>query len=466
MQYKTIIIIIFSILIVTAKAQSYKKAAIIAGPMPGYTEHTECVIWLQVACAKIITLSYSENGKRWQDKTLGNGNASSCEPFICNFELSGLQMNTSYRYKILLDGVEQQFKYPLIFKTKNLWEWRTDAPDFSFMFGSCNYVNDSIYDRPGKPYGQGTQIFKTMADVQTDFMIWLGDNVYYREADYSSESGMKYRYFHTRKEPDMQKFLASRNHYAIWDDHDFGDDDACKTFEFKDVSRNLFMKYWANKTYGQDGQGIYSSFKWSDAEFFMLDDRWFRDESLLDEVNYFHKSMLGRQQLDWLFNSLKHSKSTFKFICFGGQFLNTQTEKESHNIYQRERAEILKFISEQKINGVVFISGDRHHTELLKYTHKMHDYYSKKTGKKDYEFNYPLYDITSSAISAGSSKIINTAEERNPNRVPNTLVVDNNFCTISVSGAKDQRIVLIKCYNQKSDIKWTYSIKESELRRK
>ena len=74
-------------------------------------------------------------------------------------------------------------------------------------------------------------------------MLWLGDNTYTREADFSSASGIKYRYLHTRSDASLQKFLSRQNNYAIWDDHDFGENDANKTFDLKDVSKECFVNY-------------------------------------------------------------------------------------------------------------------------------------------------------------------------------------------------------------------------------
>jgi alkaline phosphatase D len=112
----------------------------------------------------------------------------------------------------------------------------------------------------------------------------------------------------------------------------------------------------------------------------MLDDRWFRDESEINE-QFDSKAQIGSTQLSWLKNKLVHSRASFKFVCVGGQFLNANTDKESYNLYKKERDEILRFIVDQKISGVFFLSGDRHHTELLK-----NDEVVAKLG-------YPLYDL-------------------------------------------------------------------------
>lgn len=458
MKQKILIFLGLQVLLVAAVlGQTKTPARIVAGPMLGYSTHTECAIWVQTLNANETSIQYRVLGSNgaWQNEVNFNFVTSKNKPQAYKFYLSELEMGKTYEYQILLDGVLQKFPYPLQFKTQELWEWRKPAPDFSFLAGSCLYINDSAYDRPGVPYGKSTDILNSMANTPTDFMLWLGDNVYMREADYSSVSGMERRYLHTRSEPKLQPLLAKMNHYAIWDDHDYGDNDANKTFEHKLTSHNLFSEYWVNRSNNYLYEdGIYYSFKHSDAEFFMLDNRWFRDESNLNE-QFFSKTQLGAKQLDWLKNKLAHSKAVFKFVCVGGQFLNEHTNKESFNLYKKERQEIIQFIVEQKISGVVFLTGDRHHTELIK-----NDDVKEKLG-------YSLYDLTSSSITAGPSSIVGSDEEKNPLRVANTLTAENNFCQIKISGKKKgERQLEISNYDAKGMVKWGFVIKESDLKAK
>ena len=146
------------------------------------------------------------------------------------FILPLLEPGQSYDYSIIIDKVPQKFDYPLNFKTQTLWEWREPPPEFSFLFGTCAYINDATYDRPGKPYGRGTQIYQHMADTAADFMIWGGDNLYLREVDYDSEGGIWYRYSYDSAVPDMQRLFAAMPHYATWDDHDFGPNNSNRSY--------------------------------------------------------------------------------------------------------------------------------------------------------------------------------------------------------------------------------------------
>jgi phosphodiesterase/alkaline phosphatase D-like protein len=61
--------------------------------------------------------------------------------------------------------------------------------DFRVAFGSCAYVNDPPFDRssrPSGPYGGGYAIFDSIARMKPDMMLWLGDNIYLRDADVGS----------------------------------------------------------------------------------------------------------------------------------------------------------------------------------------------------------------------------------------------------------------------------------------
>jgi hypothetical protein len=60
-----ILLFTFGFLFSQNKIQNIKK--VVAGPMLGYTEQTECLIWIQTVCAKTITIKYAEiNVCRWR----------------------------------------------------------------------------------------------------------------------------------------------------------------------------------------------------------------------------------------------------------------------------------------------------------------------------------------------------------------------------------------------------------------
>ncbi len=427
----------------------------ISGPMLGYVEHRSALIWCEVNQeVKSATIRYWEidNTEYFYEfdyeGKLGN-------PYnTIRFELVKLKLNTKYQYEIILNGKAVPFLKSHYFQTKDIWEYRKAAPDFSFSAGSCAYINDSKYDRPGEPYGQDPTIFKTISNISSDFMLWLGDNLYYREADYSSVAGMQYRYSFQRRTPEMEELFSSRPNFAILDDHDYGPNDGNSTFELKSASIQLFKDYWGNKSYGEsDNEGTYSKFTWSDCEYFLTDDRSHRSPNeLKDSISgksNCDKEFFGKKQLTWLKNSLVSSHATFKFIAVGNEVLNPFAEKECLRHYSCEFNDLINFIVAYKIEGVVFLTGDRHFSEVIGWQPKG---------------GYKMFDICTSALTSKPYDLTGKPELTNPSRIPKTLVMENNFAIISISGEENNRKLKMLCLDIKGQVKSQFEISEQDLK--
>ena len=430
---------------------AYSQNALISGPMLGYAEHREVLIWLEVSPkVEEVSLTYWKKGEPDTQKLVCYKGELGKTFNPIKIAIGELDMNTTYEYAVFLDKEQQSFDYPLQFSTKKLWEWREDPPKFSFLMGSCAYINDATYDRPGEPYGKGTEIFKVMAGEDADFMLWLGDNVYLREADWSSEYGIQYRFSHTRKHPDLQAFWAKMSHYAIWDDHDFGPNNSNKSFELKDVALQSFTDYWGNRTYGEaDNKGTYGKFTYADAEFYLLDSRYHRSADRIadDDPN---KDFLGEKQMEWLKNSLLSSYAPFKFIANGSQILNAASKSERMQQYQAEYNELMDFITKYQIEGVVFLTGDRHFAEMIEVTPA--------------EGFYPLRDITSSPLSAGTySTIMKSDEVKHPSVVKETILPEHNYIKITIEGKRKKREMTIQAFDKTGKERWKKELKMEDL---
>jgi alkaline phosphatase D len=440
-----------------AAVAAHAQGSLISGPMLGYQAHREALVWLETKGAAEVKLTYRLAGQPQSVRTLVKTAPATApagtQPM--KFVLPLLEMGQSYDYEIMIDGVKAVRPYPFTFKTTKQWEFRAPPPDFKFLFGSCAYLNDPPYDRPGKPYGHGTEIFKHMAASGADFMLWGGDNTYLREADFSSESGIWYRFSQDRATPDLQPLLATMHHYAAWDDHDFGSNDANKSFEFKDVTTAAFKAYWGNPTWGEpDNAGVYGKFFWGDAAFFVMDNRTHRDDDHLDAAQHPTKSQYGAKQRDWLKQSLLAAKTlrhfTFKFIVTGGQVLTDfGGASESFGRYQSEREDLLKFIVDHKITGVVFLTGDVHFTELAK----------KKIGATQW-----VYELTSSPLASGANSSAQKDRAADPQRVEGTLVADQNYCAVAISGPAKARVLTITCFDKSNVKRWEKTIAADELK--
>ena len=428
---------------------SFSQPRVVSGPMLGPVELRDAKVWVEVSPeVKSVSLQYNKKGETKNRTILYKGELGN-EFNPIQFTVGGLDINTVYEYRILINGKPSGKSGS--FATKDLWQWRKPVPDFNFLTGSCAYFNQPVYDRPGKPYGGDSSIFQTMAKEKSAFMLWLGDAWYTREVDYYSEWGLWYRASHDRAVPIMQDFLKAMPQLATWDDHDYGPNDIGTNYVLKEPSRNVFMKYFCNPSYGENGQGLYTMTSWGDVDIFITDDRWWRSaDRLKDSVNGKpnpEKQMLGKQQIDWLKNSLLYSTATFKIIAVGSQVLNPVSPFDKWADFPAEYYDIMHFLEEYKINGVVFLTGDRHHSEIIKV---------ERPG------TYALYDVTVSPLTSGTHAF-GSAEKNNPYRV---IGIDEkqNYGRFSFSGPRGSRKLTVEFLGVKGEKLGEWSVSEKELK--
>lgn len=440
------VIVLISINLLSATAQ---KELLKNGPMLGYSEMREVALWLQTTqpCNAVIYYWPKGNNKtKWATKSVDTKKETA---YTAHFIADNVEPGFTYEYEVYLNKKKVILSYKTEFKTLPVWRWRGDPPAFKFVTGSCAYINEEQFDRPGKPYGSDYQIFTSINQQQPDFMLWLGDNVYYREADWNSYTGMHKRYTHSRAIQELQPLLASSHNYAIWDDHDFGPNDCDGSFWNKNNALEVFKLFWANPSYGVgDMKGVTTFFNWNDVDFFLLDNRWNRSANGLNANN---KTILGREQIDWLKNALTGSNANFKIIAMGGQFLNDYAvwETYANNGFAAERAELIEFIQTENIKGVIFLTGDRHFTELSMLKRE----------------NYPpIYDLTTSSFTAGTSKPMKN--EKNTLQVEGTVVTQHNFSVIDFSGTNAERLMTITVFDANGAELWKRSISVKDFETK
>lgn len=414
-----------------------------SGPMVGYSTMREVLLWVQLNEEADVKFKYWEKGTENYSFTESTGVIKK-GAFIAKLVADELEPGRVYNYTVIINNEEIAPPYKQEFQTQKLWQWREDPPEFTFATGSCAYINETQYDRPGTPYGSNYQIFNSIYKISPDFMLWLGDNVYLREADWNSRSGIIKRYTHDRAIPEMQPMLGSMHHYSIWDDHDYGPNDSDRGFWNKKTTLEVFEMMWGNWSYGFDDVDCAASvFQWADCDFFLLDNRTFRTP---DKRLNTKRDFIGEAQLNWLIDGLASSQAPFKFIVIGSQVLNPSHSADSYIAFNEERDKLFEFIHSEKIEGVVFISGDVHRTEL---------------SKLEREEAYPFYDITISPLTSGLSS---TRWSNNPLLVEGTQLFDHNFAKIKISGERKNRKLTCTVIDKDGNEEWVYEIKEDELK--
>ncbi len=427
-------------------------AALVSGPMLADVTHRGATLWLQTDGPADVQIDvFAPDAAGAAPQQVASALVTAGADGIATARLAELEPGTTYTYQVAVGGAPVSFSYPARFTTQPLWQWRTDPPAFTAAIGSCYYDNDPPYDRPGDGYGGSTAIFNRIRDLDPDLMLWLGDNTYLREVDWWDPAGIEYRFRRSRAEPTLQPLLASAAHYATWDDHDFGPNDSDRSYVLKGATLDTFTRYWPAATRGLPGvPGVFTHFQWADVEFFMLDDRYHRAPNRAPDDE---RTILGAEQRQWLLDALTGSRAPFKVIAVGGQFLNPVPVFETFAaIAPGERQMLLDEIAERRVEGVVFVSGDRHHTELL---------------RLDRPGAYPIYEFTSSPLTAGASTFAlrgDSPERDNPLRVPGTLVAgDRNFGTLTVTGPRTDRTLTMRTYDAEGAMRWEHNVRARDL---
>lgn len=408
-----------------------------AGPFAGSVTTTSAKVWIAYRGSGAFTVTLSDTN----DNTIANPIATS--------KIGDRDGDTSMILDFTGLKAGHSFIVTYTLTAKNAPDCRFTAQtdvavkDMDFLFGSCAYMTTGCL----KMFFPGTnvRIFRHMTKAKSDFMVWLGDNIYYIVKDYKSYDNMFRRQLNIRESfKSLQTFLATQPNYAIWDDHDYGWNDADKTFPLKDTALKVFRGFWPN-TYESTVKETYFTFRYADAEFFMTDGRWFRNPPG-DTAGDF----LGAEQLRWLKNKLLNSDATFKFICMGSQVLNDNEHGESYAHYPKERNDLLNYIVDNNIKGVIFLTGDKHYAEL---------------SKRDWR-GYTFYDFTSSPLTSVVLPHKWVKSFHNPLSVKGTVIYSKNYGRIKITGTQGNRSLRLELYGKGGNLRWERVIKSEELGRK
>ena len=409
---------------------------VVAGPFQGHTSSNSVKVWflgkdVQEVSYIISNLADSTDSQHGKVKA----NTDYCYKDECPFKLdiSNLKEAATYQFELYSGKILLASR-----SIKTIKHYEVD--DFSFLIGSCAFIGtgkDKLYK-----LWNSTRIFNTLAEEKEgDFMVWMGDNLYLLGNEIKSKEKTLKRYNKVRQHKKLNRFMKEKFHYAIWDDHDFGPNNCDGSFIAKDKSKEIFEQYWVNPNKPHE-DGIYFNFTYGDIEIFMLDDRYNRDDASTEKI------MLGAKQMQWLKDGLVNSSATFKIVVAGNQVLNQYDDHESFYQYKKERTELFTFIKDRKINGILFCSGDRHHSEILKRQEKE---------------TYPFYDFTISGLSSWRHPLRWMGKEgKNELRVSD-FMLEHNYAIISISGIQHNRVFKITYKNKFGKVIQEYELNQKEI---
>ncbi len=292
-----------------------------------------------------------------------------------------------------------------------------------FAFGSC--VNEN----------RGMKFWDVIAAQRPQAFLLIGDNVYgdiaaTGAADMPTLTA-SYRKLNSRQE--YARFRATIPMLTMWDDHDFGANDAGGSFAFKEYAEKIFEEYWDVSDDVRSRPGIYDSYTFGPAgkrvQFILLDARFFRSD--LARMNYRDPApklgnvmpnadpkatMLGGAQWDWLANELEQP-ADLRFIISSVQIITDAHNFEGWHSLPLERQKLFRMIADKKVGNAVFLSGDRHVGAI----------YQTRAAR----ITKPLYEFTSTSLNFALGNGEVGAREPDPARITG-LWADENFGQVDI----------------------------------
>ena len=296
------------------------------------------------------------------------------------------------------------------------------------------------------------RIFNRIRKLNPHAFMLIGDTVYndLPSGVFDQPYRLEKKYNRQLQIRRFQDFYSQIPLYTVWDDHDFWENDADRdqvSSENRRLSRSLFTSIFPNPAEGEAGKGIY--FKWSlgDIDFFMLDTRWFRRKS--------KSQMLGNSQNSWLRQQLLASDATFKVLVSSVQW-HEKGGKDSWSDYLPERDVLFQFLFENKINGILLLSGDAHFGAAYQLSPNLST------------AGYPLTEFTSSGMAVPPKKksLVKTEEVTQLLNVPNK----HNFGMLEFQTTGDNPYVDLKLYAPEKTASWqegqtSYRVYANDLQR-
>ncbi len=215
-------------------------------------------------------------------------------------------------------------------------------------------------------------MFNSIASVESDVFIWLGDTIYTDKVGslFSSQANdietVRQQFKAWKETHSNEKLKNSTNLLmGVWDDHDFGINDGGSEHAHKSETQQIFLDYLGVSADSprRMRQGVYSSEVIGDigrrVRIILLDVRFHRDPVGSDG------DLLGSEQWLWLERELRSEiRADMTIIGSGIQVLNDWRPSENWGRFPSERNRLLRLLGESSTTGVLFISGDVHFAEL------------------------------------------------------------------------------------------------------
>ena len=277
----------------------------------------------------------------------------------------------------------------------------SETGPWRLAFGSCA--------RQSKPQ----PIWQAITAAQPHLFAFLGDNFY---GDATTAEELRARHAEFAQPGALQAFRRQHPHVAIWDDHDYGVDDAGGEYPHKRLSQQLFCDSWgeAADSPRRSRSGVFQAYRIQaqgrTVQLILPDLRYNRTalqsdparrtgyERMMiaarlgsrDPVPGWYvpnpdpaATLLGEAQWQWLDAQLAQP-ADLRILCSSVQLAAEGTGWECWANFSADRERLLQTLRRQRAENLVVISGDMHYGEL---------------SRLDAPGLYPIWDLTSSGLT-------------------------------------------------------------------
>lgn len=228
-----------------------------------------------------------------------------------------------------------------------------DAAKLRFGATSCTKQSH----RPFTPLTQASR-------QELDFFMLLGDTSYNDDAHTQSE--YRAAWAQNLSSRGYLDVLTSTSHIATWDDHEVVDNWEGETVDRARlaIAQDAFWETLAIRRQPEPNRNrLWRKLQWGKAaDVFVLD---CRSERLLSTRSGPNAQYISPAQMSWLKDGLRNSTAAFKLIVNSVPLANFPLlfdvlANDRWEGYQAQRMDLLNYIHDNQIKGVVFISGDFH----------------------------------------------------------------------------------------------------------
>jgi len=274
--------------------------------------------------------------------------------FTHQFGLKNLNPNCQYEMVVearKAGGKEPSSSMTGAFKTAPT---RDQAVPVRFVVTTCQAV------RSIDSGAEGHVAYKQMLDFAPDFFVHTGDILYYdkaplckNEAQARAKWNLMFAYGHNQK---FHRYVSS---YFMKDDHDTLKNDSWPGQTYGDLTFYQGLAIFREQV--PMGEKTYRTIRWGkDVQIWMTENRDFRSPNRMEDGPM--KTILGKEQKEWLMRTMAESDATYKFLITPGPIVGPDKKGKADNhankAFDHEGQELRDFIGKQKNTYV--ICGDRH----------------------------------------------------------------------------------------------------------